>query len=578
MKYEWDLTHIFKSDTEAKNREGELNKLIDEFSSNINKYVLNSDNFLEGILLHLKINEYLEQVYCYYRRYIDLNSNDLDKKENFNRIFKVKNKVDFINQQFFDLIVENIEQINKYLDIPKLQKHKLYINRIYDRNKNGKEKESLKENIKNITSSIDLIYRRIIEKEIKFPKIKDEFGNKKEARRTFVSNNRDIRKKSYKFSRKALYNHISHISTLYDIKIKENILLSSIQGFNSPEDKNSLESELPHSLRKQFLNKIVENISVSHMYSSLRKKISMLDKFYVYDFAAPIFNFNKKYELEEALVIIKNSLNILGEEYIEKIDNAFLNGWIDIYPKEGKRFDSVSMITYCGVPYATLNYRDDFFSMRCLIHELGHSIHSSYAKENNDFEYFEYNLFVAEISSFVNEQLLFDYLKGNAKTEEEKRFILRENISYYQNGIFFQILLSLFEDDMYEKRKNDKVLEPNDFNASYLKYQKIIYGNDINFIKEDSYDWILVPHFILNEPFYIWKYALDKCIALYIVKKLKEDSGYLNKYLNFLKAGNSMVTIDLLNIIDVDLNDLSFVDEAIIEYKELLNELESIIK
>ena len=96
MKYEWDLTHIFKSDIEAKNREGELNKLIDEFSSNINKYVLNSDNFLEGILLHLKINEYLEQVYCYYRRYIDLNSNDLDKKENFNRVFKVKNKVDFI--------------------------------------------------------------------------------------------------------------------------------------------------------------------------------------------------------------------------------------------------------------------------------------------------------------------------------------------------------------------------------------------------------------------------------------------------------------------------------------------------
>jgi len=581
MKFEWDLTHIFKNDEEAKKVEEKLNELIPSFLEKLEYYFIDEDKFLEGILNSLKINEYLEQIYCYYKRFIDIDSNDEKKKEDFNRVVSnFYQRVDDINNKFYNLSIKNQEKINEFLKDEKLKKHKLYVERILLQNKHALSDEQIEsfKNIKDITLSIPMTYRRIIEKEIKFPKIKDEFGNLKEARRVFISKDRKVRKKSYEASRKALYTHNSHVSTLYDMKISEISLLSKMQGFERVEDKNAIQSELPLTIRKNLLNKIVDNISISHKYIDIRKKIANLEKFYVYDLAIPFLNIDKKYDINDAIYNIKESLKPLGDDYLKRIDYAFSDGWVDLYPKTGKRFDSASMITYAGVPYLTLNYKDDFFSMRCLTHELGHSIHSNYAKENNDFEYFEYNLFIAEISSAVNEQFLFDYLKNNAKTKEEKDYILKEQISYYQNGIFNQTLLSLFEEEMYEEKSKGKVLEPNTFNEAYLKYQHLIYGDSIILNKKDSYDWITIAQFILNEPFYIWKYALDKCIALYIFKHLKSDSNYLNKYIKFLRAGYSMKTEDLLKIIDIDLNVLSFVDEALEEYRKLLEELENSIK
>lgn len=578
MRVTWDLTHFFKTEEEALKLEDKINVLLNSFLDKMDSFFLDDEAFLEGIESSLKINEYLEQVYCYYKRHIDLNQNDDHMKNNFNRAISLYQKIDSINKTFHNKISIEQEKIKKFLENAKFKKHRLYIERILEENRYCLTDEKIKmiKNVKQITSAIPMMYRNIIERNIVYKKVKDESGNLKEARKTFVSNDRNVRKKSYIASRNSLFKVNSLVSGLYDMKIGEEILLSSIQGFEDPADKNAIENELPLTIRRRLLDKIVSHASISHRYSSLRKKISKLDSFYTYDFSTPFLQQNKKYELNEALFYIKEALKPLGVEYLKKIEQAFLEGWVDVYPKEGKRFDSASMICYAAVPYAILNYRDDFHSMRCLIHELGHSIHSSYAKEKNDFEYFEYNLFIAEITSAVNEQLLFDYLKNHADSEEVK-CILKEMVSYYQNGIFYQTILSLFEEEMYQKKKEGVILNETVFNESYLKHQRLIYGDDVILQKEDSYDWIIVPQFLLNQPFYIWKYSLDKCIALYIFKRLKEDSSYLDKYLTFLRAGNSMKTEELLKIIDIDLNDLSFVDAALKEYDLLLEEFEKIM-
>lgn len=579
MKLEWDLTHFFKDEEEYRKKLAKMDQLLLDYETKIETCLENKESFEEVLSLHLNVNEQLEKFYCYAKRHTDLDAYDAKWVEQFNRALTLKDHVDKINQQYFSYVKNHEDFVLELLKEKDLSMHQLYIERILER-KRLETKENIKEeesHIDSVLRSLPFTYRKILENEV-YPKIKNEEGKKETTKYTFLSKNRELRKKSYQSSKKVMKKSNDILASFLDMKISSTVLFSSLEGFPNALARSIFNDELPYTVVERLLDKVKEQVDINHQYIYTLKEFLDYDTFFTYDLAYPIVHEEQTYPIKDAYSIILRALKPLGEDYQEGIKKAFHEGWIDLYPKKGKRADSVSMITFTGVPYLLLNYKEDLFSLRSLIHELGHSIHSYYAKNHQPFEYFEYNLFIAEISSMVNEEFLYDDLLSHALNIEEKLSILKRQTMAYRNSLFSNSILANFERDMYQEKEKGKLLTANDFNTCYLKYVQLFYGDEVTLKEDDSYDWQRISQFFLNQPFYIWKYVMDRLIAIYVFTRIKEDISYLEKYKSFLKAGNSMKTLDLLQLLEIDIESFNFFDQAIEHVRKMMNLYQELLK
>lgn len=580
MKTNWDLTHLFKNVALAEKAEKELNKKIETFLNEYKRCLDNIDDFTQILNLNLEINELLERVYCYYKRHIDINSQDSFMKEKFNGALEILEKVDRCNQTYYGILYENEDLARKFIENENLEFYNLYFERIFDKKQyvlNLKQQDDIS-SLNKIVRGIPGVYRHIIEDDIQYEMLQDEDGTEKKCKNTFASQNREIRKQSYLKSRKSRKQFNYTLGFLFNLHAKSVISKARIEGYNNPLEKVLIHDELPLDFVTKVHDNVLKYVDVNHKYIKLIKDELGYEDFYAYDLSCPTVEYKKEYCLNEAVAILKNVLSVFGEEYTKIIDQVFNEGWCDIYSKTGKRTDSVSMIAYSGVPYLLVNYKDDFNSLRCLCHELGHTIHSALAKQKQKFVYFEYNLFVAEISSLVNEELLYSYLIEKAESEEEKLYYLRQRVFFHRNSLFGQMNYSLFEKEVYDEILNGKDLDATEINNIYLKYEKMLFGEEIILTEDDSYDWQNVTQFFVNEPFYMWKYTVARSIAMHVHKLLKEDKMFVSEYMSFLKSGNSMKTTDLLKVLRINLDEMNFMTNAYNQLKQEIEEIKEITK
>ena len=117
-----------------------------------------------------------------------------------------------------------------------------------------------------------------------------------------------------------------------------------------------------------------------------------------------------KYPFDKGVDIVTKAVSILGEEYVSVLEKGIKDRWIDVYPNKGKRTGGYSSGSYDTNPYILLNYQDKYDDMSTLAHELGHSMHSYYSRNNNPYQYGYYSIFEAEVASTVNELLLAKYV------------------------------------------------------------------------------------------------------------------------------------------------------------------------
>lgn len=578
MKFEWDLTHLCKNEEEAISLEKEEKARLDEFLSIYESALDSEDTFQEVLEKHLKIGEIIERVYCYYKRHVDLNRNNRIMVDHFNRAVSLYQETEKVKQKYIDFLYEKQELVGKFLTSKKLSSHTLYIERLLERKESEISQEIIDEEtrLEQFHKTVPLTYRHIMEEDISYLEVENEKGEMCKAKNTFITQNREVRKNSYEavcLARKP-FHYV--LGTLLDTKVSYVSTISRLEGFASPLVKVLKEDEMPVDFVDHLLEIIKDNVCLYHKYLKALKSYLNVEKLYPYDLCYPMNEEKRVYKIEEAIDIIKTALAPFGDEHVRIIDKAFEEGWIDLYPKEGKRKGSVSMVTYAGVPYLFVNYKEDFYSLRSLCHELGHSIHSYYAKKQH-YEYFEYNLFVAEISSMVNEEFLFDYVLKHAE-EKDYLTLAKNRLSSYLHSLFSQSILTGFEKDIYDYKKDGKILDATTLGECYLKNMRIFYGDEVELSLQDGYEWISVSHFFENQPFYMWKYTADRLIAIYLFKRMKEDHHFIQKYKEFLAKGNSMRTKELLKLIDVDLENPTFIKDALIYVEEVIDDFISKLK
>jgi oligoendopeptidase F len=264
----------------------------------------------------------------------------------------------------------------------------------------------------------------------------------------------------------------------------------------------------------------------------------------------------------------------LGAAYQEALwKGLYEERWVDRYENLRKRSGAYSSSAYDGLPFILMNYKGTLEGVFTLAHEAGHSMHSLYAKRHQPYPYAGYPIFLAEVASIFNEQLLLRHLQGLAQDPLEKVRLVNHELESLRNTLFRQTLFAEFEMKLYEWAEEGRPLTPGLLKETFTTLNQAYYGPDLACSEELSMEWARIPHFYT--PFYVYQYATGMSAAYALVKTaLSSDQGR-EAYLGFLKSGDSQGPLETLSKAGVNMKERGSIEMALQRFKFLVEQLQN---
>ncbi len=586
-KYKWDLSKIFKNDKEFLNEIKNIEKIL----PNLIKYkdiMLNSGKELYDSLNNIfEISRKIEKIYTYAHLKNDEDislSNSVELMNKAETLYiKFNQTISYFSPKLLSIDYSKIEKM--YKEYPKLLEYKRYleIEFRYQKYKLSEKEEQLISDLSKTFSNNEDIFSSLTDSDIDFGTILDE--NDKEVKLTNTnysvyvkSSNRRVRRDAFLKLYGTYEKYKTTLSKLLEGEVEQTSTFKKIRGYKSSLDAAMYKDELTKEVFDSLIDSVSNGFKPLFKYFKLKKEILGVDELHVYDTYADIIpSYNKKYSYEDAKKLIKETLSIFGEDYLKNIDKAFEEHWIDVMPNTGKRGGAYSGGCYDTNPYILTNFQGEFNDVSTLIHELGHSMHSYYSRNNNNYQDADYTIVVAEVASTVNELLLAKHVLKTSNDDEEKLYILDRLISLFKGTIYRQTMYEEFEKFLFDKVENEEALTSDVLADKFYELNKKYYGSEVVLDDVIKYEWGRMPHLYYN--FYMYKYATGLSAACQIVNQIldgKKDA--VKNYLKFLSTGGTLPPNEELKINGVDLTKKSVCDNAIKMFSEIVDEFETIYK
>lgn len=442
--------------------------------------------------------------------------------------------------------------------------------------------ENILAQMSEITGATNDIFTMLNNADIKFGTIIDEDGDETEVTHgNFIkfmeSHDRDVRKNAYNAVYDAYKELINTIASAYNYNTKTDVVSARIRKYESARAAALSGDNIPAEVYDNLVAEVHKNLPAMHRYVELRKKLLGVDKLYMYDMYVPLIKLPEtSVSFEEGLDIMRNALQPLGEEYLTKMNKGIKEGWIDVYENKGKTSGAYSFGCYDSYPYILLNYTDTLKDVFTIIHEMGHSMHSRYTRDEQPYIYGSHSIFTAEVASTVNESLLMQHLLRTEDEKEMRKYLLNMHLEEFRTTLFRQTMFAEFEDITHKAIESGETLTAEWMCQQYEDLNAQYYGSAVE--KDDviRYEWARIPHFY--NAFYVYKYATGYSAATAISKKiLTEGKPAAQDYIRFLKTGESDHPIELLKIAGVDMSSPLPVQQAMETFNQLLDEFESLL-
>lgn len=584
-EYKWDLEAIYKNKEEF---EDELKKIEQEIDK-IDKYkdilMESSSNLLECLELDTNISRRLSKTHTYANCYFDSDTGNASYQEMLGKVNnlyqKYSEKISFIEPSILKC---DYNTIQKYMEeAPSLKSYERNLKEIYRFKKYilSDNEEKIISNLEKALDSSSTTYESLTDTDMTYGNIIDENGESVELtdsnyNKYIKSNDRRVRKEAFDELYRVYSNFKNTICSTIKGNIEANTSIAKIRGYNSSIEASLFSDNIDVSVYNNLIDTVSNNLSSLFKYYDLKKKILGLDEMHLYDTYVSIINEKpREYTFDEAKELVKKALSVLGDKYINDLNNAFTEKWIDIYNNKGKRGGAYSGGSYDTYPYVLLNFESTLNDVSTLAHELGHSMHSYYSRLNNSYQDSNYKIFVAEVASTVNELLLSKYLLKNTSDKREKLIILNNLLDLFKATIFRQTMFAEFEKNIYEKHEKGEILTAELLCNDYYELNKKYFGNSVYVDDEIKYEWERIPHFYYY--FYVYKYATGLSAACYIVNGILSGSkDALDNYLKFLTLGGSMDPLDELKVAGIDMTKPEAILSAIHMFDEILEEFEQL--
>ncbi|WP_029502944.1 oligoendopeptidase F [Lachnoclostridium phytofermentans] len=414
-----------------------------------------------------------------------------------------------------------------------------------------------------------------------FPEITDEDGDKvRVTHGNFIpfmeSKDRRVRKEAFD-ALYSVYEQFKNTSaSILNSQVKQLQFFAKAKKYNTTIEAALDVTEVPVSVYHSLIEAVNKNLHYLHRYMEIRKKVLGLEELHMYDLYTPIIEeADSKVSFEEAKKTIIEALRPLGEDYIRILEEGFNSRWIDVYENEGKRSGAYSAGARVH-PYVLMNYSDTLDSMFTLAHEMGHALHSYLSNHTQPTIYSEYVIFVAEVASTCNENLLMQYLLKNTTDKKKRAYLINHLLENYRTTLYRQTMFAEFELLINTKSEQGETLTADMLCEAYRGLNEKYYGKDVVIDDKIAIEWARIPHFYYN--YYVFQYATGYSAAVALSNRiLTEGEPAVKDYLQFLSGGRSADPISLLKIAGIDMSTSEPVEEALKKLGDLIDEFESLV-
>ena len=426
-------------------------------------------------------------------------------------------------------------------------------------------------------------YHFLNDADIEWPTIKDEKGEDKKVipglYYTFMySQDRRVRRDAALALFGTYDKYGNTFSGTMNGLVQKDQWMAENRRYPSALDMELDQTNVPRSVVETLVSTVHDNLDAVHQYIELRTKVLGLEDFHIYDlYVSMVPAAESTYTFDEGWAMAMEFwTETFGEEYAAAAERARKERWIDVYPSEGKRGGAYSSGTYNSVPYLFLNWGGTLDDVTTLVHEMGHSIHTCLANQNQPYHDADYSIFVAEVGSVASESLFFEWLLERITDPTERLALLNERMNSIIGTFLRQIFFHEFEHAAHVMAEEGKPITKESLGTAWGDLWLEYYGDTLTLDDEFKGGWARIHHFYY--PYYVWNYATSFAAGEAIAGRFRAgDEAAVSDYLETLKLGGSVYPMDALKRAGVDMNDPAVIRAVMDRFRSILGQMEEIL-
>ena len=582
----WDLSTIFETDQKW---EEELALLTEDTkqAASLEGHLLDSaESLLDITERYLDLSRRLEKLYVYAHMKNDQDTRVAKYQEYYAKAMALYSQLDqvfsFYEPEFMAITEDQYQ--NFLTEEPKLQPYKHFFDKLLQNKDHvlSQREEELLAGAGEIFGAASETFAILDNADIVFPFVKDEDGNEVQLShgvymRLVESKNREVRRGAYE----ALYSTYEQYQHTYAKTLQTNVKVQNyrakVRNYKSAREAALAANFVPESVYDNLVSAVRKHLPLLHRYLALRSKILGIPDLKMYDVYTPLSSVEYSFTYEEALKKAEDALAVLGEDYLSRVKRAFSERWIDVYENQGKRSGAYSGGSYDTNAFMLLNWQDNLDNLFTLVHETGHSMHSSYTRETQPYVYGDYSIFLAEIASTTNENILTEKLLQEVQDDATRFAILNNFLDGFRGTVFRQTQFAEFEHAIHQADQNGEVLTSEFLNNLYADLNQEYYGLSKEDNPQIQYEWARIPHFYYN--YYVYQYSTGFAAASALAEKIVHGSqDDRDRYIDYLKAGKSDYPLNIMRKAGVDMEKEDYLNDAFAVFERRLDEFEALVE
>jgi len=584
----WDLSPMYASLSEWQ-KDFDQESTIDYaslFAPYKNAETLRPVQLRELLDLSCDLERRLEKLYTWTHLYHDQDIADDTYKTAY---LRVVNRFQTLSEQTSwiepKILEHTPEQIQGFLQSPELKSYTIILERLVRLKPHTlpSEHENLLALSQRATSTGNQAFSSLNDADFQFADVEDSNGEKHSLTHGTYSvmlrnTDRTLRENAFRTLHNKYKRYENTLAELLNGQIQNHLFHARARKYDSCLEAALFPKNIPPSVYRSLIETVHKNIHVLHRYIEIKKDALKVDYLRPWDLYVPIVPEKKAfYTYEEAVQTVLTACQPLGLEYHDTLKKGLLEKrWVDKYENKNKRSGAYSSGCYDSAPYMLLNYKNLIRDLFTLAHEAGHSMHSELSK-TQPYQYSHYPIFVAEVASTFNEELVAQELLHQAKDDTGlKATLINQKLEDIRSTLFRQTMFAEFELFLHECAEQNIPITPKLLNDKYLELNRFYFGEAFEEDPGIASEWARIPHFYYN--FYVYQYATGISAAHALADRvLHGGEPERESYLKFLRGGGSLFPIDLLERAGVDMNSGEPVEKTITLFNSLLDELEALL-
>jgi len=578
-EYRWDLEGLFASDEEWEEAFGTAEERIEDLDAYEGRVTEDAGTLREVLETREDLMRTVANVTAYARMRRDEDTTDGHYQALVARSQSLaadaSSAASFVEPELQSTDGETLEEF--VAADPALEEYEHYFDDVLRMKPHTRsaEVEELLADLGEVAGGGGEVYEMLANADMEFPAIEDPDG---ERVRITLNNFTTLQKRPDREFRRRVYEQFydewatvrNAVGTAYRNSVKSDVKFARARHYDTAREASLDDANIPVEVYDTLLTVVRENLDLLHRHAEVKRDALGVDDLRMWDlYASMTGGESPTVEYEEAKEHVVAALEPLGEAYQSRLAEGLDSRWVDVYETDGKQSGAYSGGTYDSQPYILMNYQDDISSMYTLAHELGHSMHSELAAEEQPYVYSDYEIFVAEVASTVNEALLTNHLLETVEDERFRRHVLDEYLERFRSTLFRQAMFAEFEHRTHRLVEDGEAITPDALDDLYAELKADFYQPAV---PDDriAREWMRIPHFYYS--FYVYQYATGISAAVALARDvLEEGEPAASRYREFLQSGSREYPLDLLREAGVDMTSAAPIESALSVYDDYLD-------